>query len=201
MLGSKRTRNNLASTTISPFSCVLFVSSSHQTGPFGFNEQVEIGVSFSLPVSVLDADETSAATTTHELPTLSVVVGSTSTALTTTYLTAEAVYTNEDLSGLGAANVLFFKYLVAADDESVDLRWVRHRHCSCANQTYPVVTKTTTEESRISQVSWSNPEKNWQHQDQIDNFFYKSSQIPFYKLNARSPTIALPTGISPRRRL
>lgn len=100
-----------------------FFSSFHQTGPFGYNEEVEIRVDFSLPVSVPEAEEAASATTTEELPALSVVMGSTSTALTTTYLTAAAVYTDEDLSGTGAANALFFKYLVAADDESTDLRW------------------------------------------------------------------------------
>ena len=94
----------------------------HQIGPFGYNEEVEIRVNFSLPVSVPDAEETAATTTTDELSALSVVVGSMSTALTTTYLTAAAVYTNEDLSGTAAANALFFKYLVAAEDESADLR-------------------------------------------------------------------------------
>lgn len=101
---------------------VSFFSSFRQTGPFGYNEEVEIDVEFSLPVSVPDVEETAATTAADELPALSVVVGSMSTAMTTTYLTAAAVYTNEDLSGAAAANTLFFKYLVAADDESANLR-------------------------------------------------------------------------------
>lgn len=79
---------------------------------------------FSLPVTSPEVDST------DELPTLSVVVGSSSTARTTTYLTAGAVYTTGNLSSSAAENistlyndsVLFFKYLVAADDESLDLR-------------------------------------------------------------------------------
>lgn len=97
------------------------------SGPFGYNEEVEVRVDFSLPVTVLDAE------TTDDLPALSVVVGSTSTARTLTYLTAAAVYTTEGLSGMNDSSLYgngsyyndssaFFKYLVAADDESVDLR-------------------------------------------------------------------------------
>lgn len=102
--------------------CLVPINSTKPTGPFGYNEEIDIQVDFSLPVSVPDADETSATSATADLPTLSVVVGSTSTAVTTTDLTAAAVYTTEDLSGAGATNSLFFTYLVAADDESVDLR-------------------------------------------------------------------------------
>lgn len=100
----------------------MLFSSFYHAGPFGYNEEVEIRVDFSLPVTVPDAEETASTTATDEIPALSVVVGSTSTALMTIYLTAAAVYTNEDLSGTAEANVLFFKYLVAADDESADLR-------------------------------------------------------------------------------
>lgn len=86
---------------------------------------------------------TAAETDEAQLPALSVVIGSTSTAKTTTYLTAAAVYTTEDLlsdpDSAAAANAsvadgggggyynynyssVFLKYLVAADDASLDLR-------------------------------------------------------------------------------
>ena len=64
-------------------------------------------------------------------PVLLVVVGSTSTARVVQYLTADAVYTaagSDDSASNGEGHnkeSLFFKYLVAADDESVDLRRVK----------------------------------------------------------------------------
>lgn len=83
---------------------------------------------FSLPVTVPDEEMADG------VPSLSVVVGSTSTARTTTYLTRAALYTAEGLLG-GNGSVwyggsysngtsMFFRYLVAADDSSVDLRCV-----------------------------------------------------------------------------
>lgn len=114
-------------------------------GPFGYNEEVEIRVDFSLPVTAAAA---AMAEGTDDLaPTLSLVVGSTSTAKTTTYLTAAAVYatvadllsgpndTTTTSSSLSSSSLTggnsshsyndtsaFFKYVVAADDESIDLR-------------------------------------------------------------------------------
>lgn len=100
-------------------------------GPFGYNEEVEIRVEFSLPITA----DAVAETTDDLVPALSVVVGSTSTAKTTTYLTADAVYTtveslsvaNDTSSSMGNSSSYndtsaFFKYIVAADDESTDLR-------------------------------------------------------------------------------
>lgn len=92
-------------------------------GPFGYNEEVDIRVDFSMPVTSSDADNR---------PALSVVVGSSSTAATLTYLTASAVYSevntssgNDSVSGDNVANnssSLYFTYIVGADDESDDLR-------------------------------------------------------------------------------
>lgn len=84
------------------------------SGPFGYNEEVEIRVAFSLPVTSSVADDR---------PVLSLIVGSTSTAKTLTYITAPAVYTTE-ISGNGSVSdsLLYFKYVVGSDDESVDLR-------------------------------------------------------------------------------
>lgn len=115
-------------------------------GPFGYNEEVGIRVEFSLPVTAAAAAV--AADTDDLAPALSLVVGSTSTAKTTTYLTATAVYTTaaDLLSGANDTTTTssssswssfltgrnssfsyndtsaFFKYVVAADDESIDLR-------------------------------------------------------------------------------
>lgn len=94
-------------------------------GPFGYNDEVEICVDFSLPIAVPDVE------TTEDPLKLSIVVGSTSTARTSTYLTADAVLTADDgrgstpcgEQGLNKSSATF-KYLVAADDESIDLRRV-----------------------------------------------------------------------------
>ncbi|CAM9804617.1 unnamed protein product, partial [Scytosiphon promiscuus] len=121
----------------------------NRTGPFGYNEEVELRVEFSLPVTVPDiAEDTAVATPTEtddaQSPGLAVVVGSTSTAKTTTYLTAVAVNTAQDLlsdaaAAAAASNVssthgggggyynytsVYFKYLVAAEDASLDLRYL-----------------------------------------------------------------------------
>lgn len=94
-------------------------------GPFGYNDEVEICVEFSLPIAVPEVE------TTDDPPKLSVAVGSTSTARTSTYLTADAVLTAEDTHGSAPCDEqglnkssATFKYLVAADDESIDLRRV-----------------------------------------------------------------------------
>lgn len=95
-----------------PYRNVLLLRTA---GPFGYNEEVEIRVAFSLPVTSPVADDR---------PVLSLVVGSTSTAITVTYLTAPAVFTTE-ISGNGSVSndtFLYFKYVVGADDKSIDLR-------------------------------------------------------------------------------
>lgn len=124
---------------------MCIVSLCQRAGPFGYNQEVEIRIDFSLPVTVPEVEETASTSTTttataatiDELsqPVLSVVIGSTSTARTTTYLTAAAVYATQDVSSTDAtssalANAslhndssVFLTYLVAADDESVDLRY------------------------------------------------------------------------------
>lgn len=99
-------------------------------GPFGFNDEVEICINFSLPIAVPKVE------TTEYPPKLLVVVGSTSTARTSTYLTADAVLTAEDArgstpcgeQGLNKSSATF-KYLVATDDKSIDLRRVNCRFC------------------------------------------------------------------------
>lgn len=84
-------------------------------------------------------------------------MGSTSTARTTTYLTAAAVYATEDMLSANASTLyggggfdnyssVVFQYLVAADDETVDLRQVGSR-CLCpAGIPFPtaVVVKPST---------------------------------------------------------
>lgn len=78
---------------------------------------MELRVAFSLPVTAVTADTS---------PALAVVIGSTSTARTLTYLTGSAVYTmnvSVDTS-LNNSRSMFFKYSVGADDQSADLRCV-----------------------------------------------------------------------------
>lgn len=86
------------------------------SGPFGYNEKAELRVEFSLPITPPEA---------NDLPVLSMVVGSTSTARTFTYLTASALYATE-VSAVNTSQYsdtsLFFTYLVGPDDESDDLR-------------------------------------------------------------------------------
>lgn len=88
------------------------------TGPFGYNDKVNIRVVFSLPVTIPPDGE---------IPSLVLVVGSKSTARTVTYLTASAVYT-ADMSGNASVqndSSVLFQYVVGADDVSVDLRCAR----------------------------------------------------------------------------
>ncbi|CAM9188184.1 unnamed protein product, partial [Discosporangium mesarthrocarpum] len=117
---------------------VVGVEGISGNGPFGYNDEVIIRVNFSLPVIALSASSSSAGLL--DVPSLAVVVGSTSTAATVTYVTASAVYTSDLMGNLSSiSNVtvttaegldtetdkfIYFKYLVAADDESSDLRYL-----------------------------------------------------------------------------
>lgn len=100
---------------------VLVSACFHTPGPFGFNDKVEVRVEFSLPIATPSVDEP---------PALELVIGSVSTAKTSTYLTGFAVHsTNMSANAsLYDYSSLFLEYVVGADDESHDLRWASLKH-------------------------------------------------------------------------